>query len=820
MLSFSFIAFFVTVQIAQSEVVECPASGSDGQPYCSCPEGVTVCEFTLRLQHRPTFTSFEIGPNGELLTSGAPYVLNSTGYHPAIMGVNRPCLFEGVILINDEDFTSRGCSRPITVDGVSNNYKITINGYSPGPTLVVDYNATIFAHVVNDLFTEEGTSIHWHGMYQRKTPWMDGVGGITQQSIPPRSCFDYIFSAVPTGTHWYHSHVGFQRTDGMFGALVVRERSLPDSGELVPEENGNANIIDNPEEYTLTLFDQQMESFLNLFLVSRALGYSPNMPALQILTGQGTRPTNRGIRADGSDLGPIPFFSGLINGRGRFEDTLAPLSVFTVTTGNYYVFRVVGSIDQFALRFSIDNHTLRAIATDGKGFEFVDVDFISVEAGERYDFLLNASEPVGNYYIRAESVQANSQEGRTELSALAILSYEGSAETLDWTNGYSNVPDSPHVCTPDNKCSVLNCASMILPVSTNMECVNPLDLVPRPRKSPTELPRFPPDCSDCMHFLNFAFDGFTGNGSDGSPHSVNAKSFELPPLAYQTHCGEYDRDNSPDSMVNTCEKNCTDPPEEGCQCINVIPTVSDAVFEEDSAADNLESIVMVFSGFHLLTSHPIHVHGHAFHVVYVGYGTYDNSGIVVEQTTDLTCDTPCTNPGWADGVPPAVMERINATNDRVTTDAIQKDTVVIPAGGYVVIAFNADNPGYWYIHCHIEGHTVGGMIATLQEYPADQHREPPEGINELDFTWSVQEFNDLLESGSTCANASAPMIATSESDDDEFTISRAGFGIALAILILLAIACAILVIVVIILCIKAKNNNPSDKEKFGMTVKS
>ena len=30
--------------------------------------------------------------------------------------------------------------------------------------------------------------------------------------------------ADPKGTFWYHSHVGAQRTNGVFGALIIKER--------------------------------------------------------------------------------------------------------------------------------------------------------------------------------------------------------------------------------------------------------------------------------------------------------------------------------------------------------------------------------------------------------------------------------------------------------------------------------------------------------------------------------------------------------------------------------------------------------------------
>jgi len=48
---------------------------------------------------------------------------------------------------------------------------------------------------------------------------------------------------------------------------------------------------------------------------------------------------------------------------------------------------------------------------------------------------------------------------------------------------------------------------------------------------------------------------------------------------------------------------------------------------------------------------------------------------------------------------------------------MKRDDVVVPANGYVVIRFKADNPGTWFFHCHIDLHLVGGMAATIVEAP-------------------------------------------------------------------------------------------------------
>ncbi|CAN1238657.1 LAC17 [Linum grandiflorum] len=39
----------------------------------------------------------------------------------------------------------------------------------------------------------------------------------------------------------------------------------------------------------------------------------------------------------------------------------------------------------------------------------------------------------------------------------------------------------------------------------------------------------------------------------------------------------------------------------------------------------------------------------------------------------------------------------------------ERNTVGVPAGGWVAIRFVADNPGVWFMHCHLEVHTSWGL---------------------------------------------------------------------------------------------------------------
>ena len=42
---------------------------------------------------------------------------------------------------------------------------------------------------------------------------------------------------------------------------------------------------------------------------------------------------------------------------------------------------------------------------------------------------------------------------------------------------------------------------------------------------------------------------------------------------------------------------------------------------------------------------------------------------------------------------------------------------MLVAGGYVVIRFIAENPGWWHLHCHMAHHLQSGMGMMLNEAP-------------------------------------------------------------------------------------------------------
>ncbi|KAM0893167.1 hypothetical protein ACQ4PT_025299 [Festuca glaucescens] len=90
-------------------------------------------------------------------------------------------------------------------------------------------------------------------------------------------------------------------------------------------------------------------------------------------------------------------------------------------------------------------------------------------------------------------------------------------------------------------------------------------------------------------------------------------------------------------------------------------------------------VEVVFQGTTILggDSHPMHLHGFSFHVVGRGIGNFDRHQ--------------------------------DPTKYNLVVDPPYQNRVSIPTNGWVAIRFRAENPGVWFMHCHLERHMVWGM---------------------------------------------------------------------------------------------------------------
>ena len=618
------------------------------------------------------------------------------------------------------------CTSPQFVDGKTYRMAIAVNGQIPGPTLIVHEGQTVIVHVDNKL-TTEGISVHWHGMHQKEAPWMDGVGQVTQCHIGPSSRFSYKFKASPSGTFWYHSHSGTQRTDGLFGGLIVKEKKerIEKLTQLL-----NVEFEDLPDQHTLTLIEWQHQASLDLFTQFKAGGFLKDKPIGEVPI-KGDEQLFPTVSFDRGGAGPIPYFSGIINGKGRHPDVPYPktrLSIFTVEPKKTYRFRLIGAQEGYAYKFSIDGHKLTVVATDGYWIKPIDdVDYIIIQTGERYDFLLKAGEEVKDYWIRAETLEINDRAKGPPYPTLnhvaeAILHYK---EGTKRGNPDDDIPSTEYEriknesaarqCSKDNQCKAVNCPFENFHHSYNITCINVQNLSLLEPTPENELPKPKASCPDCTHFMNFNFEG------SSTTSSVNGRNFILPSFPPQTQNQDFLSKSKICNNSADCNPSTTD-----CSCVYKI----DIPYKE--------TVQFVFSNVGGETrrshSHPIHLHGHSFHVVHVGYPKYNQtSGFVEEHNKEIFCDDvhctkdgcnnkKCTRPRWA-STPPHFS---------INPFTVRKDTVTVPAGGYVVINFISDNPGHWFLHCHIEGHLLEGMALIVNEASEEQQKlKPPPGIEKI-----------------------------------------------------------------------------------------
>ena len=101
------------------------------------------------------------------------------------------------------------------------------NGEVPGPLLRFKKGEEVKIRLVNTL--DQPTSLNWHGV--RIINAMDGVGGLTQEPVPPGGSFDYRFTPPDSGLFWYHPQVlpfaREQQGRGLYGVMIVDEPEPP-----------------------------------------------------------------------------------------------------------------------------------------------------------------------------------------------------------------------------------------------------------------------------------------------------------------------------------------------------------------------------------------------------------------------------------------------------------------------------------------------------------------------------------------------------------------------------------------------------------------
>jgi FtsP/CotA-like multicopper oxidase with cupredoxin domain len=104
----------------------------------------------------------------------------------------------------------------------------TFGDTAPGPLIRATAGDMLRIRLDNQLPAD--TSVHWHGIALRNVA--DGVPGLTQDPISPRSSYLYEFTAPDPGTYFYHPHVGVQLDRGLYAPLIIDDPHEPGAYDL------------------------------------------------------------------------------------------------------------------------------------------------------------------------------------------------------------------------------------------------------------------------------------------------------------------------------------------------------------------------------------------------------------------------------------------------------------------------------------------------------------------------------------------------------------------------------------------------------------
>lgn len=229
-----------------------------------------------------------------------------------------------------------------------------VNGAWPPPVITIQKGYLLNLKVINNL--PFPTSLHFHGLFQNKTNFMDGPSMITQCPIPVNQEFLYSFTPKQTGTYWVHAHRNGQYVDGLRAPFVVID-------------NEEEKFYGYSEERTISLSDWYHT--MHDVLVKQYL--NPNNP---------------------SGVEPLPD-APLINDNQSKKLILSP--------GKVHRLRFVSMAALASFHVWIDGHNMTIIEIDGVNVTPFEVKGLIVAAAQRYSVLITAkSDSEFNYLLNAE----------------------------------------------------------------------------------------------------------------------------------------------------------------------------------------------------------------------------------------------------------------------------------------------------------------------------------------------------------------------------------------------------------------------------------
>lgn len=391
------------------------------------------------------------------------------------------------------------------------------------------------------------------------------------------------------------------------------------------------------------------------------------------------------LRSGGGPPNPDAF---VINGHPGSSypcSTADAYSIVDVVPGRTYLLRLINAALNDEHFFAVANHKLTVVEADGEYTLPYTTDSVIITPGQTLNVLVTADQRPADYFMGMAAYTSNPNIPVLNKPALALWRYckaNVSASIIRPRFPLSN--DTAFVSTFAQNLrsfpSVYNRVEVPRRLDRNLFFTIGLN------EEECRAPNSPTNCQG-------------PNGGRFSA-SINNITFRLPTSVSLLQAYH---DNLPDKSAGVYTTDFPDRPLVKFDYVRAAP--NDPPNNTQSLLGTRVNVIDFNSNVQIILqntgiigpeNHPIHLHGFSFYVVGFGFGDY--------------------NPFTA---------RFNLH------DPPLRNTIGVPVGGWAAIRFKADNPGVWYLHCHLEIHTSWGLsmafivkdgvgpAQTLPQPPAD-----------------------------------------------------------------------------------------------------
>ncbi|KAK9670201.1 hypothetical protein RND81_13G185300 [Saponaria officinalis] len=323
--------------------------------------------------------------------------------------------------------------------------------------------------------------------------------------------------------------------------------------------------------------------------------------------------------------------------------------VIEVEQGKTYLLRIINAALNDELFFGIANHTMTVVEIDAVYVKPFTTNSILIAPGQTTNVLVHANQNPNRYFIAARAFD-DAPVPVDNKTATAIFQYKGVPKTL--------IPKLPLLPLPNDTTFALSYNQKLKSLNTPKFPANVPLKVDRKLFITVGLGTNP--CPSCVNGTRLAA-------------SLNNITFVMPQTAllqahYYNISGVF-RTDFPDKPPTPF--NYT-----GAPLTANLRTVVQGTRVSKIKFNSTVEVVLQDTNLLTVESHPFHLHGYNFFVVGTGVGNFD----------------PAKDPAKFNLVDPP-----------------ERNTVGVPTGGWTAIRFRADNPGVWFMHCHLELHTGWGL---------------------------------------------------------------------------------------------------------------